>query len=610
MKPFWHGWRLPKRGQWALECHPFASGLPEIPLWIFGAVLIALGIFLRERVLWWLPVIGITTGNLLATTEAATQRLESSYGLGSAIGPYVPAFNVKSAPFFAKGDSTSDDTAAIQSALTAAGNLGGGIVFFPVGNYQISQPLKLPSFVTMQGISPDYLQNETTGCILRVISNGIMAGQAVVDVSNTVWGTIAQLKFEVAGNNPAFNTTQAIDEPSGGCSFLAIDRCHFQWFGGPIIKLVTPGGVNVVTRNRGNNNGSHFIWIPGGSDYFIAWNESGALQSGTGDGLRIDGGGNNTVHGNHFYNMTNGVNITGATPAYNNIVGNRCEKNTLAGINLESGARGNQIVGNWCFNNGTTGTGQGINVKGASIDTLVEGNYCYQEVANSNFGNQSAGIQLSGNATRCHVVGNFTRNNQLNGIQGNSISFCTIEGNYDSLSQQQNINLTSATDCKIDNNTCETGGQQTDNTYDGIILVSGCTNCSVNGNFVRSGGGAAQIRFGIRINAASCTNCRVMNNDLRSSGKTGAISDAGVGTMKHGNWFTTGALSGTAVLVAGTVTVSTAEIQAGDNVILTNVGTGGTVGTLSRGTITAGTSFVINSSSGTDTSTVYWEIRH
>ena len=69
-----------------------------------------------------------------------------------------------------------------------------------------------------------------------------------------------------------------------------------------------------------------------------------------------------------------------------------------------------------------------------------------------------------------------------------------------------------------------------------------------------------------------------------------------------------GAMSGTATLVGGTVTVTTAAVAAGSKILLSRQATGGTAGHLSVGTITAGTSFVINSSSGTDTSTVYWRI--
>ena len=65
---------------------------------------------------------------------------------------------------------------------------------------------------------------------------------------------------------------------------------------------------------------------------------------------------------------------------------------------------------------------------------------------------------------------------------------------------------------------------------------------------------------------------------------------------------------GTATLVGGTVTVSTTAVSSSSTIFLTCDTPGGTQGFLSRGTIVNATSFVINSSSGTDTSTVNWII--
>lgn len=86
---------------------------------------------------------------------------------------------------------------------------------------------------------------------------------------------------------------------------------------------------------------------------------------------------------------------------------------------------------------------------------------------------------------------------------------------------------------------------------------------------------------------------------------------AATGTpFKTGNRYSTGASQGRAILVAGTVTVNTAEVIASDNIILSRVVTGGTVGELTIGTIVAGTSFVITSNNALDTSTIYWRIDH
>jgi hypothetical protein len=70
----------------------------------------------------------------------------------------------------------------------------------------------------------------------------------------------------------------------------------------------------------------------------------------------------------------------------------------------------------------------------------------------------------------------------------------------------------------------------------------------------------------------------------------------------------TNASVGTSTLVAGTVTVSTTAVTASSKIFLTCGVVGGTQGILSVGTITGGTSFVINSSNAADTSQINWFI--
>ena len=69
-----------------------------------------------------------------------------------------------------------------------------------------------------------------------------------------------------------------------------------------------------------------------------------------------------------------------------------------------------------------------------------------------------------------------------------------------------------------------------------------------------------------------------------------------------------GASVGTSTLVGGTVTVSTTAVTASSKIFYNVATAGGTQGYLSLGTITAGTSFVINSTSATETSTINWWI--
>jgi hypothetical protein len=61
-------------------------------------------------------------------------------------------------------------------------------------------------------------------------------------------------------------------------------------------------------------------------------------------------------------------------------------------------------------------------------------------------------------------------------------------------------------------------------------------------------------------------------------------------------------------MTAGSITISTTAVTASSLIFLTHATVGGTIGVLSVGTIVAGTSFVINSSSALDTGTCNWWI--
>jgi uncharacterized membrane-anchored protein len=65
---------------------------------------------------------------------------------------------------------------------------------------------------------------------------------------------------------------------------------------------------------------------------------------------------------------------------------------------------------------------------------------------------------------------------------------------------------------------------------------------------------------------------------------------------------------GTAVLVGGTKAVATTAVTATSRIYVTSNADGGTPGWLRVSTRTAGTSFTIQSSSASDTSTVAWFI--
>lgn len=96
----------------------------------------------------------------LLSAGAVVAALASAPLLASAAQAAVPApatgahpaaakvFNVKS--YGAKGDGSTNDSGAINNAITAANSAGGGIVEFPSGSYKSQNTVHLKSNVTLQ----------------------------------------------------------------------------------------------------------------------------------------------------------------------------------------------------------------------------------------------------------------------------------------------------------------------------------------------------------------------------------------------------------------------------------------------------------------------------
>jgi hypothetical protein len=106
----------------------------------------------------------------------------------------------------------------------------------------------------------------------------------------------------------------------------------------------------------------------------------------------------------------------------------------------------------------------------------------------------------------------------------------------------------------------------------------------------------------------------VIPPDNRAAGQAGHITDHNniadvLGAMQSAlaslpaSW-----AWGTATLAAGTVTVSSGIVLSTSKIFLTRMTPGGTLGSLSVPTITSGTSFLINSSSASETSVIAYLI--
>jgi len=100
----------------------------------------------KRQVLLVLAVWASGTASLLGQQASGTASPIGQHARGSPPGEY----NVRD--FGAQGDGKTDDTAAFQRAMDAAGEAGGGVVLAPRGVYFFAGHLRVPQAVTLKGI--------------------------------------------------------------------------------------------------------------------------------------------------------------------------------------------------------------------------------------------------------------------------------------------------------------------------------------------------------------------------------------------------------------------------------------------------------------------------
>jgi len=136
-------------------------------------------------------------------------------------------------------------------------------------------------------------------------------------------------------------------------------------------------------------------------------------------------------------------------------------------------------------------------------------------------------------------------------------------------------------------------------TISGALTVTG--QLTTQGGIAASGGPITQAgnlstsALGV-ITASGGVNTGVGGVDVPTAGQGLAVKEG------------SNARQGRSTLVAGAVTVANTSTVAGDEIMLTSQADGGTPGFVRVSARTAGTSFTITSGSGTDTSSVGWEM--
>lgn len=159
-------------------------------------------------------------------------------------------FNVKA--YGATGNGTTDDTTAIQAAITAATTVGptnnrNGTVFLPPGNYKVSSPLNFTNITTYS--------NEGSGIILQ--GSGPGATRISVDLST------AEVALDFTGTTrPAIRDLWITGNTSGSqtCAILfARSNTLNQGDESMMSNVVIDGTWSIVTINVYGSDLAHWV---------------------------------------------------------------------------------------------------------------------------------------------------------------------------------------------------------------------------------------------------------------------------------------------------------------------------------------------------------------
>lgn len=232
--------------------------------------------------------------------------------------------------FGAVGDGINDDTSAIQDALNSLQSVG-GTLFFPQGNYKITDTLKVYEGTTIQGAgiggrSGDYQadpsdENAKPGTnIIQTTANKDGIANATPTVYNIqLFDFILTGTGSGTGNGINFDWALGNQNSNGRLSHLSFKRLFITDFGANGMQLRTPilTTIEQVHSQRNGGNGFEVIQNGYGNSFINTWATGNVI------GYHISG---------VMYNT-----FSGTAADYNNIGYSieECQSVTFSGIGAE-----------------------------------------------------------------------------------------------------------------------------------------------------------------------------------------------------------------------------------------------------------------------------------
>jgi polygalacturonase len=165
---------------------------------------------------------GVSPKTALEALGLGTSLLESAQGPP---GTTNGSINVKD--YGAKGDGTTDDTAAIQAADNAIAT--GGVLYFPAGRYVVAATINKSPYTVWQGVGNNPYTTSITGTNIRYTGEGVCIRIAPATQINNCRGHIEGIRLTYNGTLGTATTSvgisidKVIDQIIADCYILSFD---------------------------------------------------------------------------------------------------------------------------------------------------------------------------------------------------------------------------------------------------------------------------------------------------------------------------------------------------------------------------------------------------